>query len=248
MSEVWGDIWKGMNNIEFGKEPYMWKFYETLLGDYDFRGKRVLELGCGTGINTVLMSIRGARVTLLDSSREALKLAGRVMERFSQKGEFVHADALNHGFENEFDIVHSEGVIEHFLGRERQQIVEAHARALKKNGMALIIVPNRKSPPYRIGKFISERLGTWMHGEEYPFSRREFESRIKLSGLRIDKMIGGEFVFSFGWMLSPLWLMNSRVLERAIQHPADAGLVKLNYNNFFANRWGRVLGAVCKRV
>ncbi|MCK4496860.1 MAG: methyltransferase domain-containing protein, partial [Candidatus Aenigmarchaeota archaeon] len=63
MLGVWRGVWNEMGDIEFGREPYMWKFYEMLLGNYDFRGKRVLELGCGTGINTILMACRGAKVT-----------------------------------------------------------------------------------------------------------------------------------------------------------------------------------------
>jgi 2-polyprenyl-3-methyl-5-hydroxy-6-metoxy-1,4-benzoquinol methylase len=248
MSEVWGSVWNEISGIEFGKEPYMWKFYEILLGDYDFRGKRVLELGCGTGINTILMALRGARVTLLDYSKEALGIAGKVLEGFSQKGELVHGNALDHGFENEFDLVHSEGVVEHFLGKERQGIIDSHSQALKKNGRAVIIAPNSGCPPYRIGKFLSEKLGVWMHGGEYPFSRKELEFRFRNSGLRVDKNVGGEFVFSFGWFFSPIWLINGKVLKKSIQQPANEKIVKMNYNNFLANRWGRVLGVVGRKV
>jgi 2-polyprenyl-3-methyl-5-hydroxy-6-metoxy-1,4-benzoquinol methylase len=247
MGEVWGDVWTSMGQMGFVREPYMWKLYEILLGNYDLRGKRVLELGCGTGINTAIMALRGARVTLLDYSREALDMARGVLEGFSQEGEFVHADALEHGFDGEFDIVHSEGVIEHFTGRDRQGIIDAHSRALKKNGLAVIIVPNSCCPPYRIGKFLSERLGTWIHGGEYPFTRKELESRLGKSNLAIEKTVGGEFLFSFGWLFSPLWLMNSKVLKRSIQQPADMGMVKLNYNNYLADRWGRVLGIVGRK-
>ncbi len=248
MLGVWRGVWNEMGDIEFGREPYMWKFYEMLLGNYDFRGKRVLELGCGTGINTILMACRGAKVTLLDSSKEALGIARNVLDRFSQEGELVHDNALDHGFENEFDLVHSEGVVEHFLGRERQEIIDSHSRALKKNGKAVIIAPNSKCPPYRVGKLLSERLGVWMHGGEYPFSRKELEFRVRNSGLKIDKNIGGEFLFSFGWFFSPIWLMNGKVLKKSIQQPANKRIVKMNYDNLLANRWGRVLGIVGGKV
>ncbi len=248
MSGVWGSVWNEMGDIEFGKEPYMWKFYEILLENYDFKGKKVLELGCGTGINSVLMALRGAKVTLLDSSREALEIVDKILDIFSQDGDIIHGNALEHDFDGEFDIVHSEGVIEHFLGKERQKIIDAHSQALKKNGKAVIIAPNSKCPPYRVGKFISEKLGVWMHGGEYPFSRKELEFRVKRSGLRIEKTMGGEFVFSFGWLFSPVWLINGKVLKKSIQQPANERVVKMNYNNFLANHWGRVWGVVGKKT
>jgi 2-polyprenyl-3-methyl-5-hydroxy-6-metoxy-1,4-benzoquinol methylase len=247
MPGVWKDVWKGVGGIKFGKEPYMWKFYEMLLKDCDLRGKKVLELGCGTGINTVLMAARGARVTMLDSSREALLITRRVLSESSQEGEIVHGDALDHGFSNDFDIVHSEGVIEHFIGKERQLIVDSHSRALKKGGRAVMIVPNTKCAPYRIGKFLAEKTGTWIHGPEYPYSEKELRFRVENSGMVMENMMGGELLFSLGWLFSPLWLTGGKVLRKSIEQPADPRMIRLNYGNHMANRWGRVIAAVSRK-
>jgi 2-polyprenyl-3-methyl-5-hydroxy-6-metoxy-1,4-benzoquinol methylase len=66
----WSEIWKSVEDARFQGETYRWFFYKKLLGNYDFRDKKVLEIGCGTGINSVLMAKAGAHVTLLDSSKE----------------------------------------------------------------------------------------------------------------------------------------------------------------------------------
>jgi 2-polyprenyl-3-methyl-5-hydroxy-6-metoxy-1,4-benzoquinol methylase len=243
-SKEWGTVWKGMKDIGFGKEPYMWKFYELLLGRYDFRGRRVLEIGCGTGINTTLMARRGARVTFLDFSRDALDIVRRNAEKAGVDGEFVLGDVFDIDFESEFDIVHSEGVVEHFRGPQRQGIMDRHAMAAKKGGRVVIIVPQMGSLMYRTGKFLSELTGSWIHGWEHPYTRGELEKRMELAGLDRGNVIGGEFLMAFGWLFSALWLRSGSVLERSIRKPANGKFFRINYNNWAADRWGRVLGCV----
>ena len=244
---AWSDIWKSVEDARFQGETYRWFFYRRLLGDYDFRGKRVLEIGCGTGINSVLMARLGAHVTLLDSSKEALGIAKKLLGKYSLDGELVRRDAFYHGFECEFDLVHSEGVIEHFKGEFRQEIVDAHSAAAKKGGKVLIIAPNMKCPPYRIGKFLAERTGTWIYGNEYPYSKRELEFRMSKSGLEVRSIQGAEIAFSPGWLFSPVWQKSSSLLKKTFVS-ANKGLVRMNYGNHFLNDWGVVIGAVGKKI
>lgn len=244
-SREWSSVWKGMRNIEFGKEPYMWRFYELLLGrDYDFRGKRVIEMGCGTGINTILMAKRGARVTFLDFSRDALDLVRRNMEAAGVDGEFILGDIFDYDFDGEYDIAHSEGVVEHFRGPQRQGVIDKHSHAVKKGGCAVVIVPQAGSIMYRAGKLLSEVAGQWIHGKEYPYTRGELRGRMERAGLAPGPVIGGELLMAFGWMFSVFWLGKGTVLQRSIRKPGNRKFFRLNYNNWFANRYGRTLGAV----
>lgn len=243
-SREWSSIWKGMKNIEFGEEPYMWRFYELLLGDYDFRGKRVLEMGCGTGINTILMAKRGARVSFLDFSEDSLDIVRRNMEREGVDGELILGDMLDCDIRDEFDIVHSEGVIEHFRGPARQRVVDRHADAARKGGRVLIIVPQVASAPYRLGKFVAESTRGWIHGKEYPYTRFELKKRMERAGLRPGRIVGGELFFALGWLFSSLWLREGMILERSIRKPANRRVFGLNYDNWMANRWGRTIGTV----
>jgi 2-polyprenyl-3-methyl-5-hydroxy-6-metoxy-1,4-benzoquinol methylase len=244
----WSEIWKGFDDARFRGETYRWFFYMKLLGDYDLKGKKVLEIGCGTGINSVLMARAGAHVTLLDSSKEALGIAKRLLDSFSLKGKLVYRDAFYHGFEGEFDLVHSEGVIEHFKGRYRQDIMDSHSRAAKMGGMVLIIVPNMKCPPYRIGKFLAEKTGTWIYGNEYPYSSKELDFRMRKSGLEVEMMSGAEIAFSPGWLFSPIWQRSSWFVRKSVSSKARMGVVRLNYGGSFLNEWGPVIGAVGRRA
>lgn len=245
---TWGDIWKGVENIRFGKEPYVWKFYEILLGDYNFKNKSVLELGCGTGINSILMGLRGARVTVLDKSREALDIVKKQAEGVSVDIEIVYGDMFDSDFDNEFDLVHSEGLIEHFREEKRQEVVNIHARAAKKSGLVLLTVPHAKCPFYRFGKLLAEMLGLWVYGSEYPYTKLELKRRMEMAGLKPYKIIGGEALFAFVWTFAALGLSSSRLMRKSISMPASRKIAKLNYNNFFAERWGRIIGCVGKKI
>lgn len=245
MSSVssWGSIWDGLKDIDFQGENYTWSIYESLLGkDYDFKGKRIVEIGCGTGINTCVMARLGARVSFVDYSKDALKIVKKTMDRMGIDGELIQEDAFNLDLEG-YDISHSEGVIEHFKGKRRQGIVDVHSGVLRKGGRCIITVPQAASAPYRIGKRAAELTGTWIYGNEYPYTMKELRRRMERSGLSVGRMIGGEFLFSFGWVFAPLWLKKSRVLKSSISMRPDRRMKRLNYDNFLANRFGRVIAA-----
>jgi 2-polyprenyl-3-methyl-5-hydroxy-6-metoxy-1,4-benzoquinol methylase len=240
----WNSVWHGMNGIEFNKETFMWRFYKLLLNGCDFRGKKVLEMGCGTGINTITMAKYGAKITFLDFSKNALNIVKRNMESAGVTGELVLGDIFDYDISNEFDIVHSEGVVEHFTGPERQLVVEKHANAAKKGGNVVLIVPHVGSLGYRIGKFLSEITGSWIHGKEYPYTKNELKARMENAGLEVDGIVGGELFYAFGWLFCPLWLRDGTILQRSIRKPAGKKNFRLNYGNWAANRWGRVIASV----
>lgn len=244
MSDNWSEYWKGMKDVRFKKEPFTFKFYEMLL-DGDFRGKKVLEIGCGTGIDSILMGLRGAELTFLDKSPEAVRLVKDNLKRFGLKAEFIEEDFFKYNFEPKWDIVHSNGTVEHFLPPQRQRVIDIHTQACRKGGKVCILVPHAKCPPYRFGKAVSSRLGLWIYGNEYPYTKTELKGRMEMSGLDVDRVLGGETIFSVLWMFSPvfLWIGGSAV-RKGIVKGAGRRMLRLNYNNRIANRWGRVIGAV----
>jgi len=83
-----------------------------------WRGKKVLEIGCGIGTDTMNFARAGAHVTAVDLSSESLKLAKKRAEVFglSDRTVFIEADAekLSEFVEpQKFDLVYSFGVIHH---------------------------------------------------------------------------------------------------------------------------------------
>lgn len=83
-----------------------------------WRGKRVLEIGCGIGTDTINFARAGAFVTAVDLSDESLKIAKRRAEVFGLQDEieFFHANAeelASHVPPRKYDLVYSFGVIHH---------------------------------------------------------------------------------------------------------------------------------------
>jgi SAM-dependent methyltransferase len=81
-------------------------------------GKRVLEIGCGLGTDTINFARAGARVTAVDVSPRSLDLARRRAEVFGleRRIDFHEADAERLSetvAPGEYDLVYSFGVIHH---------------------------------------------------------------------------------------------------------------------------------------
>lgn len=96
-----------------------------------WRGKKVLEIGCGIGTDTMNFARAGAETTAVDLSSESLKLAQKRAEvfGFSDKIKFFEANAENLSDfvePQKFDLVYSFGVIHHSPHPEKiiQQIYE----------------------------------------------------------------------------------------------------------------------------
>jgi SAM-dependent methyltransferase len=107
-------------------------------------GKEVLEIGCGMGFHTELMTRAGARVTAVDLSPTSVEATRRRLELKGLSARVMEGDAENLPFPSaSFDFVWSWGVIHHSsrTGRAVRQI----ARVLRPNGECRIMVYNRLS-------------------------------------------------------------------------------------------------------
>jgi hypothetical protein len=137
-----------------------------------FDGRRVVEIGSGRAINALLYGMRGANVTLVDQSAFVLAQARELFDRYGVPVETVEADvfALPESLLGAFDVSMSFGLCEHFLDERRVEVVRAHLRPLRAGGVAMLGVPNRWSPVYRLWIGVLMARGSWPLGTEVPFS------------------------------------------------------------------------------
>jgi trans-aconitate methyltransferase len=91
-------------------------------------GKRILDLGCGTGHLTDQIAEAGATVVGLDQSAQMIEAA---RERYSDC-EFVHADARDFSFEDPFDAVFSNAAL-HWI-ENQDAVLESVGDALRPGG------------------------------------------------------------------------------------------------------------------
>jgi ubiquinone/menaquinone biosynthesis C-methylase UbiE len=113
-----------------------------------WRGKRVLEVGCGIGTDSINFARAGAELTAVDLSRESLKIAEEraVVMGVADRIRFVEANAeeLATALDGEqFDLVYSFGVIHHTPHPDR---AIAQMRRLAAPGATLkLMVYHRRS-------------------------------------------------------------------------------------------------------
>jgi len=123
----------------------------------NLRGKRVLEIGSGSGGHSALFAKYGAIVTSADIT---LVRANSTQNKFNLLGEIadgcraIQSDAENLPFhDNYFDIVYSNGVLHHTVNSQ-VAVAEVH-RVLKPEGEAIIMLYCKNSWHYWINLFFA---------------------------------------------------------------------------------------------
>src|SRR5262249_57211107 len=125
--------------------------------EYRFRvlgplaGRRVLDVGCGEGVNVVMLARMGAQVTGVDVSPGALEVARRraAINGVADQVRLVCAPIEKAELEpRSFDVVWGEGILHHVL--DDLDLVMRHlARATRPDGLLLFAEPINLSPLLR---------------------------------------------------------------------------------------------------
>ena len=115
------------------------------LVDFDgYRGRSVLDVGCGAGVDLARFARGGADVTGVDVAPSAIELA---RTNFAQQGlagrfEVANGEALPFG-DDTFDLVFAHGVVQYTA--DPQRLVDECRRVVKPGGEAVFQVYNRVS-------------------------------------------------------------------------------------------------------
>ena len=134
--------------VEVEGRKYFVEAHIPLFAEFDkWRGKKVLEIGCGIGTDTMNFARAGAKVTAVDLSSESLALAKKRAEvlgvdnitfyqaNAEQLSDFVPVEC--------YDLVYSFGVIHHTPHPER--VIEQILKYMDKDSVFKIMVYYRAS-------------------------------------------------------------------------------------------------------
>jgi ubiquinone/menaquinone biosynthesis C-methylase UbiE len=143
-----------------------------------YAGKRLLEVGCGVGIDLARFAQQAARVTGVDLAEVSIDLARRNFALHGLSGDLqvMNGECLQF-HDSSFDVVYAHGVLQYANDAER--MIEEIQRVLKPGGEAILMVYNR----YSWLNLLAKLFGVKLEHEDAPvlrkYSIREFRRMLR---------------------------------------------------------------------
>lgn len=171
------------------------------LSAINYKNKKVLDIGCNTGILLIPLKNRGVDILGIDISKSDIKKAKDNLHQKKMSDKCVqvaNAQKLPFG-KNIFDIILLSDILEHVSRPEL--VVKEAIRVVKSDGLILATVPNELHPVVRfswIRKLLTGRKNVDDH-LDIPFSKKKLSKLfcetkiIKLSFIGFGSEILGIF-------------------------------------------------------
>ena len=157
-------------------------------------GKRVLDVGCGGGLLSEGMAVRGAEVTGIDLSEKPLGVAKLHLLESGQKVDYrkVAVEQLAAEMPGAFDAVTCLEMLEHVP--DPASIVAACAHLVKPGGQVFFSTINRNPKAYLFAVIGAEYLLQMLPKGTHDFARfikpSELTRWCKQAGLEPDELVG----------------------------------------------------------
>jgi SAM-dependent methyltransferase len=156
-----------------GDTAYPLEFAYHQLGDVT--GKRIVDFGCGSGANSVLLANRGAHVWGIDISEDLLRLAQRRLSVSGREGgaTFIAGSAHDMPFpDNSIDVVFGIAILHHL---DLDLVSREVRRVLKPGGRAIFQEPVRNSAVIRFLRSLIPYRAPDISPYERPLTDAELE-------------------------------------------------------------------------
>ena len=145
-----------------------------------WKGKEILELGCGTGELSVGLALCGAKVKAVDFSSTSIKKAKELADKkcTTNKPQYFLKNILElkeNEFNKKFDVVIALGSLHHTINAKKG--FEIGCKQLKKNGIMIIGLYNKYSRARHRVKRVLVRI----------IAGNNIEKRIRLGEFFFDK-------------------------------------------------------------
>lgn len=150
--KTWGDFYEKAGDADY--------FLDHLAIHKDFLKeilkndpKALLEAGCGSAIMSIFFGMSGRRATACDLDEKVLAMAAETAKKWNAQVQFSKQDLMKMSFpDRSFDVVFSQGVLEHMADDEIRVAARESLRVGKK---FIFSVPNYY---YKHKDFGNERL------------------------------------------------------------------------------------------
>lgn len=228
----WEQFWEDKNDMDV-VYPSVTNSVEEWEKVTTIRDKKFMEVGAGTGRDSILLAQKGATVFVIDYADNALGIIKKIAQ---EKGVTVHlikGDAFKVPVKTAcLDGVFHQGLIEHF--RDPSQIIAENARVLKKGGQVLADVPQRYHP-YTLLKHTLIAFNAWFAGWETEFSMGELRTAITAPGLKVVHQYGDWMTPSLCYRLFRELLLRLKItrLHRFPKPLPVVGALRTAFFNWF---------------
>ncbi len=152
------DYWEKCTPMSFVTERWSYEqkrkfrydlqdYMHEAFGFEDWSGKEVLEIGCGSGVDSLEFARHGASVTATDITDNAVNLTTEMARETGLPVKVVQASAVDLPFPDaSFDCIYSYGVLHHIPDVEKA--LREIGRVLRDGGTFLAMLYNRNSLLY----------------------------------------------------------------------------------------------------
>jgi 2-polyprenyl-3-methyl-5-hydroxy-6-metoxy-1,4-benzoquinol methylase len=145
----------------------------------------VLDVGCGSGVNSMALAAKGHRVQGIDISEAAI-------QRYRGHGFEGKVGNIEHGLDypdTKFDLVFCSEVIEHMTSPE--VLVAEMNRVLKPGGLIVLSTPNSAFWIYRLFSIFGYTVSELQHPKHFQyFSRRSLLRLLGSVNLKPKQIMG----------------------------------------------------------
>jgi 2-polyprenyl-3-methyl-5-hydroxy-6-metoxy-1,4-benzoquinol methylase len=145
-------------------------------------GDKLLDIGCGIGLQTKQLQKKGVQITGIDSSERAIKFALKI----NDGEEFICVDLFEMNNCEQFDFIRLDNVIEHI--EKLSEFLDKIMTMLKPDGKLIVFTPNADSASLKLlrGKSVS----AWPSEHVVIFSKEGLTDLLEKSGFEIKKICG----------------------------------------------------------
>ena len=147
------EFFEDLDEYHFDKQRHL----ANVLDYSYYRQKKVLDLGCGVGVDLARFAKAGAQAIGVDISERAINLAKKNFDYQELQAELLVMDGEHLNFEDDtFDFIYAHGILPYTMD-EGQLVREIH-RVLKPGGEALLQAYHKHSWMYLLRKVMKVRL------------------------------------------------------------------------------------------